>query len=87
MTMTPAQVRQMQQQAAREAKEQLKAQQRAEREAAAEAKRQQRAQQEAEKARQREINSAIRAGEHVATSRLGQDVIRGVFGTLFGGKK
>jgi phosphopentomutase len=25
--------------------------------------------------------------EHVATSRMGQDIIRGVFGTLFGGKK
>ena len=30
--------------------------------------------------------TAIRTGGRVVTSRLGQDIIRGVFGTLFGGK-
>ena len=39
------------------------------------------------KAQQRTIDTAIRTGGKVVTSRLGQDVIRGVFGTLFGGGK
>ena len=77
----------MQQQAAREAKEQLKEQQRQAREEAAAQKRLKAEQERAERERQRTINSTIRAGEHMATSRLGQDVIRGVFGTLFGGGK
>ena len=38
-------------------------------------------------AQQKTIDSAIRTGGRVVTSKLGQDVIRGVFGTLFGGKK
>jgi methylmalonyl-CoA mutase N-terminal domain/subunit len=83
--MTPAEVRRMQQDAARQAKEQLKEQQRQEREDAAAQKRLKAEQVRAERERQRTINSTIRAGEHMATSRLGQDVIRGVFGTLFGG--
>jgi uncharacterized protein len=37
------------------------------------------------KARQKSIDSAIRTGGRVMTSRLGQDIIRGIFGTLFGG--
>jgi DNA helicase HerA-like ATPase len=37
------------------------------------------------KARQKTIDTAIRTGGKVVTSRLGQDIIRGVFGTLFGG--
>ena len=37
------------------------------------------------RARQRTIDTAIRTGGKVASSRLGQDIIRGVFGTLFGG--
>jgi DNA helicase HerA-like ATPase len=59
--------------------------------AAAEAKRQQRAATkaaaDAAKARQRSIDSAIRTGGRVVTSRVGQDLIRGIFGTLFGGGK
>jgi uncharacterized protein len=39
------------------------------------------------RARQKTIDSAIRTGGKVMSSRLGQDVIRGIFGTLFGGKK
>ncbi|MFL5686396.1 MAG: helicase HerA-like domain-containing protein [Chloroflexota bacterium] len=37
------------------------------------------------KARQKTIDTAIRTGGKVVSSRLGQDIIRGVFGTLFGG--
>jgi ribose 5-phosphate isomerase RpiB len=53
----------------------------AERERAAEA----RAEREAARARQRSVDNAIRTGGRVVTSRIGQDIIRGVFGTLFGG--
>jgi len=57
--------------------------------AAREAERQQRAtakQAEADaRARQKTLETAIRTGGKVVTSRLGQDIIRGVFGTLFGG--
>jgi DNA helicase HerA-like ATPase len=83
--MTPAQQRREMQRQAREAREAQKAIERQQRAAAAEAKRQRQAQERAERERQRTINSTIRAGEHIATSRLGQDIIRGVFGTLFGG--
>jgi hypothetical protein len=83
--MTPAQQRRELQRQAREAREAQKAIERQQRAAAAEAKRQRQAQERAERERQRTINSTIRAGEHIATSRLGQDIIRGVFGTLFGG--
>ena len=57
--------------------------------AAREAERQQRAaakQAEGDaRARQKTLDTAIRTGGKVVTSRLGQDIIRGVFGTLFGG--
>ncbi|HET9851062.1 MAG TPA: helicase HerA-like domain-containing protein [Candidatus Limnocylindrales bacterium] len=39
----------------------------------------------AERARQRSIDSAIRTGGRVITSRAGQSLIRGVFDTIFGG--
>ena len=39
------------------------------------------------RAQQKTIDTAIRTGGKVVTSRLGQDLIRGVFGTLFGGGK
>ncbi len=83
-SMTPAQVE-------REIKRQQKAIEAAQAKAAREAERQQRAEakaaQEAAKARQRTIDTAIRTGGKVATSRLGQDIVRGIFGTLFGGGK
>ena len=41
----------------------------------------------AARARQRTIDTAIRTGGKVVTSQAGQDIIRGVFGTLFGGGK
>jgi uncharacterized protein len=83
-TMTPAQLeREMKRQqkeidaanarAEREAERQLRADEKA---AAAEAK-----------ARQKSIDTAIRTGGKVVTSRLGQDIVRGIFGTLFGGGK
>ena len=46
-----------------------------------------RPQRAAAKAQQKTIDTAIRTGGKVVTSRLGQDIIRGVFGTLFGGGK
>jgi hypothetical protein len=79
-TMTPAQ---QQREIARQAREIAAQQRAAERQRAAEA----RAQRAAERAQQRTINSAIRTGGRVLTSRVGQDLIRGVFGTLFGGGK
>jgi uncharacterized protein len=61
----------------------------AEKRAAQEAERQRRASEKAAaadaRARQRTIDTAIRTGGRVVTSRMGQDIIRGVFGTLFGG--
>jgi hypothetical protein len=60
-----------QKRAAREAERQRRA---AEKEAATQAR-----------ARQRSIDSAIRTGGRVVTSRVGQDIIRGIFGTIFGG--
>jgi hypothetical protein len=36
------------------------------------------------RARDRMIQTGIREVSHVATSRVGQDLLRGVFGTLFG---
>jgi septum formation inhibitor MinC len=83
-TMTPAQ---QQRQMARQQRE-LEAAQKA---AAREAERQRRADEKAAtaeaRARQRTVDTAIRTGGRVVTSRLGQDLIRGVLGTLFGGGK
>ena len=38
-----------------------------------------------ERERRRTLETAIRTGGRVTTSRLGQDLLRGVFGTIFGG--
>ncbi len=82
--MTPAQQ-------ARELARQQKAIEAAEVRAKREAERQRKADEKAAvaaaKARQKTIDTALRTGGKVATSRLGQDVIRGVFGVLFGGGK
>jgi hypothetical protein len=83
-TMTPAQ---QQREVARQQREMEAAQARAQRQAEQQARAQQKAAAAAERERQRTINSAIRTGGKVVGSRLGQDVIRGVFGTLFGGGK
>ena len=79
-TMTPAQQRA---EINRQAREIAAAQKAAERERKA----QEKAAADARKAQQRTIDTALRTGGKVVTSRLGQDVIRGVFGTLFGGGK
>jgi uncharacterized protein len=79
-TMTPTQ---QQREIARQAREIAAAEKSAERERKAQAK----AQADAARARQRSIDSAIRTGGKVVTSRAGQDLIRGIFGTLFGGGK
>ena len=75
----------------RELKRQQKAIEAAQAKAAREAERQRRAEekaaQQAARDRQRTIDTAIRTGGKVASSRLGQDILRGVFGTLFGGGK
>jgi hypothetical protein len=79
-TMTPAQQRA---EIDRQAKEMVAAQKAVERERKA----QEKAAADARKAQQRTINTAIRTGGQVVSSKLGQDVIRGVFGTLFGPKR
>jgi DNA helicase HerA-like ATPase len=83
-SMTPAQI---EREIKRQQREIEEAQKRAEREA----ERQRRAEEKAAiaeaKARQKTIDSAIRTGGKVVTSRLGQDIVRGIFGTLFGGGK
>ncbi len=79
-TMTPAQ---QQREIARQAKELDAARRAADRERKA----QEKAEREAARAQQRTIDTAIRTGGKVVTSRMGQDIIRGVFGTLFGGGK
>jgi uncharacterized protein len=71
--MTPAQ---QQKEIARQEREAERERRAAEKAAVAEAK-----------ARQKTIDTALRTGGKVIGSRLGQDLIRGVFGTLFGGKK
>jgi uncharacterized protein len=83
-TMTPAQ---QEREIARQQKAIEAAQAKAAREAERQRKAEEKAQREAAKAQQRTIDTAIRTGGKVASSRLGQDIIRGVFGTLFGGGK
>jgi len=83
-SMTPAQV---EREIARQQKEIEAAQKRAEREAERQRRAEEKAAAAEAKARQRSIDSAIRTGGKVVSSRLGQDIIRGVFGTLFGGGK
>jgi DNA helicase HerA-like ATPase len=82
--MTPAQQ-------ARELARRQKAIDAAEQRARREAERQRRAEEKAAaaaaKARQKTIDTALRTGGKVMTSRLGQDIVRGVFGVLFGGGK
>ena len=41
----------------------------------------------AERQRQRTIETSIRTAGRVATSRAGQSLLRGVFDTIFGGKR
>ena len=82
--MTPAQYRR---EIERQAREQVRAQERERKAAERERKAQERERKAAERARQRSIDSAIRTGGRVVTSRVGQSLIRGVFDTIFGGKR
>jgi hypothetical protein len=83
-SMTPAQQ-------AREMARQQREYEAAQKAAAKEAERQRKAEEKAAvaaaKAQQKTIDTAIRTGGKVIGSRLGQDVVRGIFGTLFGGGK
>ncbi|MEO5964027.1 MAG: helicase HerA-like domain-containing protein, partial [Candidatus Limnocylindrales bacterium] len=79
-TMTPAQ---QQREIARQAREMATAQRAADR-ARATATRQAR---EDAKERNRMVKTGVSTAGKVITSRAGQDFLRGVFGTLFGGKK
>jgi DNA helicase HerA-like ATPase len=83
-SMTPAQ---LERELARQQKELEAAQKKAEREAERQRRAEEKAAATAAKARAKQIDSAIRTGGRVVTSRAGQDLIRGIFGTLFGGGK
>ncbi len=78
--MTPAQ---QEREVQRQAKEIAAAQKAAERERKA----QEKAAQAAARQRERTIETGIRTAGRVATSRMGQSLIRGVFDTIFGGKR
>jgi DNA helicase HerA-like ATPase len=85
-TMTPAQ---QQREIQRQAREIAAAQKAAERERKEAARRQAAAEREAQRqrrAQERQLEQAIRTGGKVVTSKAGQDIIRGIFGTLFGGR-
>ena len=82
--MTPAQ---QDRELARRQKEIDAAEQRAKREAERQRRADEKAAATAARARQRTIDTALRTGGKVVTSRLGQDIVRGVFGVLFGGGK
>jgi DNA double-strand break repair helicase HerA and related ATPase len=85
--MTPAQ---QQREITRQARAMAAAERAAERERKAEVRRQaslERVRQADARRRDRQVEQAIRTGGKVITSKTGQDIIRGVFGTLFGGKR
>ena len=67
----------------RQAEEMAKEQRQADRQARADA----RAQQQAARAEERRREQIMRTGTRILTSRAGQDVLRTVFGTLFGSKR
>ena len=80
---------QYQREIARQVREAAAQQRAADREAAAQARAQRAAQKDAQRAarqREREISTGINTAGRVLTSRAGQSIIRGVFGTIFGGK-
>ncbi len=71
----------------REMRDQQRAAAQAQRAADQAARAQQRAQQQAAAAQKRQETQLLRTGTRLVTSSVGQSLIRGVFGTLFGGKK
>ena len=68
----------------RQAKEQAREMARQQREAEAAARRQRREQAAEQRQRDRMVETGVRTAGRVMTSRAGQDLIRGVFGVLFG---
>jgi hypothetical protein len=86
-TMTPAEQRREIQRQARAIREAEKAAERARKAEERRLASLERIRLQQEKARQRQMETAIRTGGKVLTSRIGQDLIRGVFGTLFSGKR
>jgi uncharacterized protein len=81
-SMTPAQYqREVQRQAREQAQEMARAQREAERQRKAAAKQAAQAQRQ----RERMVETGVRTAGKVLTSRAGQSILRGVFGTLFGG--
>ena len=85
--LTPAQY---QREVARQAREMAAAQRVADRERAAQVRAERAAAKEQARAarqREREISTGINTAGRVLTSRAGQSIIRGVFGTIFGGKR
>jgi DNA helicase HerA-like ATPase len=68
----------------RQAREQVRAQERERKAAEREQNAQERERRAAERARQRTVNTGIRTAGRVVTSRVGQSLIRGVFDTIFG---
>jgi DNA helicase HerA-like ATPase len=78
--MTPAQY---EREIRRQAAEMERERRAAEREQRAET----RAAQVERRAQERQQQQVLRTGTKILTSRVGQDIIRGVFGTLFGGKR
>ena len=78
--MTPAQYRR---EVERQVREQRAAERAAERERKAEAAEKKRD----ERARQRSVDTAIRTGGRVVTSRIGQSLLKGIFGAIFGRKR
>ena len=80
--MTPAQYqREVQRQAREQAQEMARAQRQAERDRKAAQKEAAQAQRQ----RERMVETGVRTAGRVLTSRAGQSILRGVFGTLFGG--
>ena len=85
-TMTPAQQRR---EMARQERVIAAAEKAADRQRAAEARRQaslERVRQAEARRRDKQVQTTIRTGGKVLTSKAGQDIIRGIFGTLFGRK-
>jgi hypothetical protein len=80
--MTPAQ---QQREIARAQREAAADARREQREAEAERRRQQREAAAEQRRRERMMETGVRTAGRVLTSRAGQSVLRGVFGTLFGG--
>ncbi len=82
--MTPAR---QQREIERQAREQAKELARQQREAEAERKRQAREAAAARRQHERMLETGVRTAGRVVSSRAGQDLIRGVFGVLFGSKR